>query len=121
MSTVDEYLNNAFTSRENDARDMLTASSDGAEYEGQDADDAISELPLAIDTRVHIVITLSMGGPSEQIDCEVSRGQFGEWELDRATFTVSWGFDSRTQRLYETDALYTLAERYIEGVEIGSN
>jgi hypothetical protein len=96
---------------------MLDAEREGVEWEGGDASDAISEYPLAVEVKTIVEIQISTGGPAEWIVCEVSRANYGGYELDRATFHAAWGSDSRETRLDSTDALYQLAERYLEGLE----
>lgn len=108
METTD-YVRNARRSREEDVRAMLDASAAGEEFEGQDAEDAISELPLSIEWQRHVVITLSTGGPAEWIDATVEAdGSF------RAEFHAVWGSESSIQPLREGDALWELVARYIE-------
>lgn len=119
MSAVENYVDTIFASRTADAEAMLKAELDGEEYEGQDASDAIAEFPLAIDPRVHVVITFGMGGPGDDIDCTLVRTHYG-YELDAATYRAYWGSESKETRLREGDALWTLAERYIEGIDLNN-
>lgn len=106
-----EYVSNARQSREEDARRMLDALEAGEEFEGQDADEALDELPLSVEVVRHVVIVLSTGGPHEEIDAVVD----GDTMM-RAHFRAGWGSDSRETRLTPNDALWTLAERYVSMV-----
>lgn len=109
MNSPEDYVNNARNSREEDAQAMLDAVDAGEEYEGQDADEAIDELPLSVELEHHVVIVLSTGGPHEEIDVTI----YGDGTIKEAKFGAYWGNNRKETRLHEGDALWTLAERYV--------
>jgi len=111
MSSTEDYVTGAFRSRNEDARVLLDAQTAGEPVDGyDDASDAIAELPLGIDTERHVIITLSTGGPGEWIDVELDMAG----DIQSAEFVAVWGSDRRVTRIDETDALWTLAEQYVE-------
>lgn len=115
MSTTTDYVNRSFESYNATASAMLDAEREGqaVDYEGQDATDAIYEWPLSLDVKIHVEISLTLGGPNVWVDAEVSKASFG-WELDSAVFHAAWGSDIVERTLNSGDGLWTLAERYIE-------
>ena len=110
MNSPEDYVNNARNSREEAAQAMLDAADAGEEYEEQDADEAIDELPLEVRAERHVVIVLSTGGPHEEIDATL----YDDGTLKSATFGAYWGSDKKETQLRESDALWRLAERYVE-------
>lgn len=111
MSSTQDYVTGAFRSRNEDARVLLDAQTAGEPVDGyDDASDAIAELPLSIETERHVIILLSTGGPAEWIDVEL----YSNGEIRSAEFVAVWGSDRRATRIDETDALWTLAEQYVE-------
>ena len=113
MDSTKDYVTGAFRSRNDDARALLDAQRAGEAVEGyDDATDAISELPLSIEVHRHVEILLSTGGPAEWIDAEL----YSDGSIRSAEFVAVWGSDRRVSRIDETDALWTLAEWYVEGI-----
>lgn len=116
MNSTAEHVNESYNSRSNDARDMLAAYETGDSWEGYDAGDSLSDLPLSIERKVLVTITLGTGGPSDWIDavCSTFEGELG---IESATYTAVWGSDRKVTELRSSDALWKLAEYYIEGME----
>jgi hypothetical protein len=142
METTADYVNSVFSAREETAARLLALANgeltnpedvdspetpeeyaEAVEVLGGDewmdtdaASEAIWEFPLAIDRKILVTITLGTGGPSDWIDAECSdyNGSLG---IDSATYYASWGSDRREVRLSPSDALWQLAERYIESLE----
>ena len=113
MDSTKDYVTGAFRSRNEDARVLLDAVTTGER--GTDRDDAeaeIAELPLSIEVHRHVEILLSVGGPAEWIDAEL----YTDGSIRSAEFVAVWGSDRRSSRIDETDALWTLAEQYVEGI-----
>jgi hypothetical protein len=103
---VQHYVHSAFRSHEDDIRKLL----DGEAIEdGQDAQEALDEYPLAVEKEVHMVITISTGGPHEEIDAVISDGR-----VTRATFGCYWGSERIERSLSRSDALYQWAESLVE-------
>jgi len=99
------------------ARQALDAESAGEEYEEQDPSEFLNDWALSVDTKVLVTVWLTLGGPNVYIDCECSKDNYGQLGIDRATFVAAWGSDRKETRLDSSDALYAVAERYIEGME----
>lgn len=116
MDSSADYVNEVFKSRSETAAEMLAAEEAGEEYEDQDASDAIWDFPLAIDRKVFVRITIGFGGPTDWIDavCTSDGGMLG---LESATYTAAWGSDRKVTELHRSDALWKLAERYVESME----
>src|SRR5665647_3142828 len=113
MDSTKDYVTGAFRSRNDDARVLLDAQTAGSPVDGyDDATDAISELPLSIEVHRHVEILLSTGGPAEWIDAELE----SDGSIRSAEFVAVWGSDRRASRIDETDALWTLAEWYVESI-----
>src|SRR5665647_3145968 len=113
MDSTKDYVTGAFRSRNDDARVLLDAQIAGKPVDGyDDAQDAIDELPLSIEVHRHVEILLSVGGPAEWIDAEL----YTDGSIRSAEFVAVWGSDRRSSRIDETDALWTLAEQYVEGI-----
>jgi len=116
MNSTEDYVTGAFRSRNEDARVLLDALNAGEPTpEGDDASDAISELPLSVEVTRHVEILLSTGGPAEWIDAEL----YADGSIRSAEFVAVWGSDRRVSRIDETDALWTLAAQYVEGIGEG--
>lgn len=116
MSTTTKHVQDMFASRNEDAADMFDAYVTDREYEGQDAADALSELPLSVERKVLVTITLGTGGPSDWIECTCSaRG--GALELERAVYVAQWGSDRVATTLERSDALYRFAAFHIDTLE----
>ena len=116
MDSTKDYVTGAFRSRNDDARVLLDAQIAGKPTpEGDDASDAIAELPLSIEVHRHVEILLSVGGPAEWIDAELE----ADGSIRSAEFVAAWGLDRRSTRIDESDALWTLAEWYTEGIGEG--
>lgn len=114
-NTTADYINGAFESYNATAGAMLDAEREGVECEDGDPSEAIDNYALSIDTRIHVEISLTLGGPNVWIDAEVSKSASGwSYELADATFHAAWGGDRVKRTLSTSDPLYTLAERYIE-------
>ena len=116
MNSTEDYVTGAFRSRSEDARALLDAQRAGTPVDGyDDATDAIAELPLSIEVHRHVEILLSTGGPAEWIDAELE----ADGSIRSAEFVAVWGSDRRVSRIDESDALWTLAEWYVEGIGEG--
>lgn len=116
MSSSEDYVKQVFASRSATAEAMLKANADGAEYEEQDAYGALAEFPLAVQRRTLVTITLGVGGPGDWIDAVcVKNGN--ALEVQSATYTAQWGSDKKETILRPSDALWRLAEFYIEAME----
>ena len=111
QSTKD-YVTGAFRSRNDDLTAMLAAEAAGDEYEGDDPTERMEELPLSVELIRHVEILLSTGGPAEWIDAELE----ADGSIRSAEFVAVWGSDRRVTRIDETDALWALAEQYVEGI-----
>lgn len=116
MSDTADYVENTFKSRSEAAAAMLEAYRNEGEYDGQDAGDALAEYPLAIDRKVLITITIGIGGPGDWIDA-VCTDYDGALGIDSATHTAAWGSDRKVTTLHPSDALWQLAEHYVESME----
>ena len=116
MNSTAEHVADSFNSRSADAKRMLDLRDSDNEQTQEDAQEALDNFPLSIDRKVLVTITLGYGGPSDWIDavCTVERGTL---ELESATYTAVWGTDEDTTKLQDTDALWQLAEHYIETME----
>ena len=113
MDSTKDYVAGAFRSRNEDARVLLDASYAGSSVDGyDDAETAIDELPLSVEVERHVIIMLSVGGPAEWIDAEL----YEAGDIKSAEFVAVWGSERRATRIDETDALWTLAEQYVEGI-----
>lgn len=113
MSTPAEYVAGAFKSRTADATVMLEAFEDAEDMTGADeALTAIEEYPLEITVVRHVEILLSTGGPGEWIDVELD----ADGSIARGTFVAVWGSERSEYVLNEDDALWTLAQRYVDAV-----
>jgi hypothetical protein len=117
MPDTKDHVLAMFDSYNETAQEALDAIDAGEEYEGQDPSDFLDEWPLSLDTSIIVDIMLGVGGPTAYIHCEVSKGNYGTLEIDRATFIASWGGDKRETPLSMGDALYAVANRYIEAME----
>jgi hypothetical protein len=107
-----------FNSYQETAQGALDAIDAEAEYEGyDDASEFLDNWALSLDTSIVVDVMLTVGGPTAYIHCECSRDGYGSLGIDRATFIASWGSDSKETRLDSSDALYQVAERYIESME----
>jgi len=115
-STAD-YVNTIQASRETYAAKLLRKESKGKMIDGQDPTEAIWEMPLAIDTKILVTITFGTGGPSDWIDAECSKDSYGTLGIDRATFHAVWGSSSKETCLDSSDALWQIAERYVESID----
>lgn len=142
MESTADYINTTYTSREAYAARLLALANgeltdpdsldpveDADEYQealealqGDDfmdedaAQEALDQFPLAIDRKILVRVQLGFGGPSDWIDAECSAYD-GSLGIDSATHYAVWGSDSKETRLSSSDALWKLAERYIEGME----
>lgn len=118
MSETQEQLNGMFASMEESVQAMLDAETAGEEYEGQDPTDALYEFGYGATKKILVTLTLAGGGPSAWIDCECSKDEHGNLELDSATYHATWWGNTPDRReLDSSDALYQWAERMIEGME----
>lgn len=108
MSTTREYLDRAQQGRETDVQAMFDAEWNGEEYEGQPAEVALDELPLSVEIIRHVVITLSTGGPHEELDAELT----ADGDVRAATFRAYWGSDRVEREVRQGSALWGLAERF---------
>lgn len=118
MNSTAEHVNNSYTSRTETARNLLAAYGDfnAPEEVREQAQEELDLLPLSVDRKVLVTITLGYGGPSDWIDAVCSTDG-GRLELDTASYTAVWGTDEKTTALQPSDALWMLAEHYIEGME----
>jgi hypothetical protein len=116
MSTRDEVMA-MYTSYEETAQQALDAERAGEEYEEQDPTDFLNEWALSLDASIVVDVMLTVGGPTAYVHCECSKDSSGSLGFDRATFIAAWGSDSKETRLDSSDALWQVAERYIEGME----
>lgn len=117
MSSTTDYINNSYQSRTDTVAKAYRKAEKGKLMEGQDPQEFLDELPLAVDTKIVVSIVLSTGGPHEEIECEVSKSRrFAGYELDRATFGAYWGGEKRETRLSEGEPLYRFAESIIENM-----
>jgi hypothetical protein len=115
MSTRDDVMA-MYTSYEATAQAALDAERAGEEYEEQDPSDFLNEWALSLDTSIVVDVMLTVGGPTAYIHCECSKGSYG-LEIDRATFIAQWGSDRKETHLDSSDALWQVAERYLESME----
>lgn len=118
MNSTTEHVNNSYSSRSETARNLLAAGQDynASEEVREQAQEELDQLPLSVDRKVLVTITLGYGGPSDWIDAVCSTDG-GMLELDTASYTAVWGTEEKTTRLQDSDPLWQLAEHYIEGME----
>lgn len=116
MNSTAQHVADSFNSRTEAARSLLNLRDSDNEQVREDVEEELSELPLSIDRKVLVTITLGLGGPSDWIDavCTVERETL---ELESATYTAVWGSDKEVTELRDTDALWQLAEYYVESLE----
>jgi hypothetical protein len=118
MSDTQKQLNDMFGHMEERMQAILDAEAASEEIDGQDATDALYEFGYGVDRKILVTITLAGGGPSAWLDCECSKDDYGQLELDRVTYHATWWGDRPDNRqLDSSDALYQYAERIIEGME----
>lgn len=118
MSNTKDQVMSMFEALEATAAEALEAADNGSEYDGyEDGSEFLDNWALSLDTSIVVDVMLTVGGPTAYIHCECSKGSYGTLEVDRATFIASWGSDSKETRLDSSDALYRVAERYIETME----
>lgn len=117
MSTRDE-VNEMFASYEETANGALQAAEADEEYEDHESGwDFLDNWALSLDRSVIVDVMLTVGGPTAYIHCECSADSCGTLGIDRATFIAQWGSDTKETRLSSSDALYRVAERYVESME----
>ena len=84
-----------------------------ANANGQDNDDAFDEAQeemdnyaLCLDLKTTMIVQLSTGGPGDQLEIAVEKGQHG-WELadDHATYRFLDWFDGATRRTDDPDIM----------------
>lgn len=118
MSSTKDEVMNMFHSYEETANGALEAERNGTEFEEyEDASEFLDNWPLSLDTSITVKVWLTFGGPNAYIECQCSKGSYGTLELDSATFIAAWGSNSKETLLDSTDALWQVAERYIESME----
>lgn len=105
MSSTEDYVNNAFHSREEDIAKLLAGES---LEDGGDAETELDEYPLDMSVKTVLTIDISTGGPGEWIEATIDDGGY----VTEATFYAVWGSTKRETRLDETDALWQWAEAY---------
>lgn len=116
MTTRDEVMD-MYRSYEETAAAALEAGRNDEEYEDHESGwDFLDNWALSLDTSIVVDVMLTVGGPTAYIHCECSKSRYG-LEIDRATFIAQWGSDRKETRLSNSDALWQVAERYIEGME----
>lgn len=89
-----EQLAEILTAIDNDGGEI-----EGDEVDGEDALERLDEFPLCVDLSVTMTVQISTGGPGDQLEIEIERGQYG-WELadDHATYRFLDWFDGATRR-----------------------
>lgn len=114
MTSTSQMIQEMYKSYTETAEAALAAESAGEEYEEQPADEWITDWALSVDKKTIVDIALTLGGPNVFIRCVCSPGQHYGLELDSATFIAAWGSDTKETRLDSSDALWQVAERYID-------
>jgi len=117
MSSTKDQVMEMFAGYSETASEALEAADNQEEYEEQDAYEFLDNWALSLDTSVVVDVMLTVGGPTAYIHCECSKDSYGSLGIDRATFIASWGSDSKETRLSSSDALWRVAEYYLEGME----
>jgi hypothetical protein len=115
--STSDYVADMYRSYSETAEQVMEAVDNDEEYEEQDARDWLNEWALSLDTSIVVDVMLGVGGPTAYIHCECSKARFG-LEIDRASFIAVWGSERRETRLDSSDALWRVAESYIEGMDL---
>ena len=84
---------------------------DGEEIDADDAYDRLANLPLSVDVKHTMTVLLSTGGPGDQFEIEIEKGEHG-WELadDEATYRFLDWFDGATRKTDDPNVI-----RFLEG------
>jgi hypothetical protein len=116
MDSTAEYVANSFKGREQAARKMLEA------YRGELSDrksekvaekyGELDDMPLSVEVKRVIEVTLGVGGPSDWIEAELD----SDGDVTSATYYAVWGGERRETRLNSDDALWQVAEHFAEGI-----
>lgn len=101
--TCEDRIGAQLAGRIEDLNRMTDQISDAqAEERWDDAEEAQEELdafPLSVDLKTTMVVQISTGGPGDQFEIEVVKGEYG-WELadTHATYRFLDWFDGATRR-----------------------
>lgn len=104
-TTCEERIDANLASRVEDLTAIYEAmNNDGGEVDGEWRDfdsalEALDEYALCIDVRTTMVVQISTGGPGDQLEITIEKGQHG-WELasNEATYRFLDWFDGATRR-----------------------
>lgn len=117
-NTPADYVANILAARTLDVEPALMAKLEGHPMEdGRYAEDFLDELPLSVERKSLVTITLGLGGPADWIDAVCIPADWGGLEVESATYTAVWGSDRKVTELRPTDTMWKAAQYYVGDME----
>lgn len=123
MSTCDDLIEGKMEDRADQVEDLLRAirgeevrDDAGNVIDGEEASDALWELPLSVDRFVSVKILLSTGGPADWLWVTCSENEGGLLQIESVTYHFSDWFDHAEMHVESDSPLWELAERYVEAL-----